>query len=140
MCESNAPLTSKTPIAGFEDRESHRTPFASAVVTANAGTVAWVSGVRSSCRVKLGLAINQTAVPRTVAETGRCSRNPQLIGLTTGAISSPPDFLRPCLEDRNTRQLGNRSRFNRRSNQLSSVWRISIVPLILHVSWIDTDL
>jgi hypothetical protein len=61
VCESNAPLTSKTPIAGFEDRESHRTPFASAVVTANAGTVAWVSGVRSSCRVKLGLAINQTA-------------------------------------------------------------------------------
>jgi hypothetical protein len=29
VCESNAPLTSKTPIAGFEDRESHRTPFAS---------------------------------------------------------------------------------------------------------------
>jgi hypothetical protein len=31
VCESNAPLTSKTPIAGFEDRESHRTPFASAM-------------------------------------------------------------------------------------------------------------
>src|ERR1035437_6054325 len=30
VCESNAPLTSKMPIAGFEDRESHRTPFASA--------------------------------------------------------------------------------------------------------------
>ena len=31
VCESNAPLTSKMPIAGFEDRESHRTPFASAI-------------------------------------------------------------------------------------------------------------
>jgi hypothetical protein len=30
VCESNAPSTSKMPIAGFEDRESHRTPFASA--------------------------------------------------------------------------------------------------------------
>jgi hypothetical protein len=30
VCESNAPLTSEMPIAGFEDRESHRTPFASA--------------------------------------------------------------------------------------------------------------
>src|SRR5664279_2452649 len=30
VCESNAPLTSKMPIASFEDRESHRTPFASA--------------------------------------------------------------------------------------------------------------
>ena len=30
VCESNAPLTSETPIAGFEDREDHRTPFASA--------------------------------------------------------------------------------------------------------------
>ena len=33
VCESNAPLTSKMPIAGFEDREGHRTPFASALHT-----------------------------------------------------------------------------------------------------------
>ena len=32
VCESNAPLTSKTPIAGFEDREDHRTPFASVLM------------------------------------------------------------------------------------------------------------
>src|SRR5580704_6964939 len=98
VCESNAPLTSKTPIAGFEDRESHRTPFASAVVTANAGTVAWVSGVRSSCRVKLGLAINQTAVPRTVAETVGVLAIRNLPASRKHLVAT--DFLRPCLEDR----------------------------------------
>src|SRR5580658_9579770 len=38
VCESNAPLTPKMPIAGFEDRESHRTPFASAMHKRPSGT------------------------------------------------------------------------------------------------------
>jgi hypothetical protein len=65
VCESNAPSTSETPIAGFEDREDHRTPFASAVVTANAARNCSKLGIPSSCRVKLGPAINQTSLSTT---------------------------------------------------------------------------
>ena len=52
VCESNAPLTSKMPIAGFEDRESHRTPFASA----SGFTTAAIVNSRSYGRWRITLA------------------------------------------------------------------------------------